>query len=1024
MEWDYDYGFVLMSTDGGTTYESMESANGYTAPAALNPQNNACQSKYGNGITGASGSFEAGTQNVDRLTSGYPDGGFLADSYDLSAAAGSATVLRFSYATDPGLARPGWFIDDLTVTAGSQVIYSTDLETSGNADDPRVFNGGCKESTAVAAQCTDGWQFVDASAGSPADHAYYLEMRDRSGFDMDGKGENDREPIAFLPGLLLTYTDEAHGYGNAGTPDPPAQSPLDSQPQAGNNTPNLNDAAWTAAAGDNHFSDSGAGWTDNYKDPSSADGFWHFTWDCLTFDVLNMTGTNIGPSVVPPYNLSGDIRFTMGNGCARFDYGHGGPGGPVNQPPTAVAEARPTPVGTGEPVTFDASGSFDDQQAPNELTYAWDLDDNGTYETPGQTVTRSFAVAGTYEVSVRVTDAGGLSNADTVTVTVEGVEACPPFTPTGSSSADFESGPAGWTPDTAQALPASVNWQVAPDPLAHSPNSSFFSDAVGVDLKDDRLVSPPMNLSSQSQLRFWHRFGFEAEFDGGVLEVSTDDGSTWVDVLAGGGSFAEGGYNSAISAAYGSPIAGRSAWTGPQEGATNPMTRVVVNLGAFAGDDVRVRFRLATDPFGAGALPGVGWWIDDVSFTKLLEPATCDNHAPVAVDDAATTTTGTPVTVNVLGNDADPDADALSVDDVGSPAHGTVTDNGDGTVTYTPNAGFTGSDSFTYDIVDGRGGSDTGTVSITVSSAGNRPPVAADDSATTVEDDSVSIPVLDNDTDPDHDTLMVSDFSDPANGSVAVDGTGLRYTPDAGFVGTDTFTYDAADGRGGFDTATVTVTVTEAPNRDPNAVNDVASTTRDTSVRIVVVANDTDPDGDNLSVTGATNPPHGTTVNHGDGTVTYTPDSGFAGTDTFEYTISDGHGGSDTATVTVFVNASSDTAKVNGGGWFTTGGSRAHFSLNAQVKNGLAKGKVGYDLDGGISIKGNVDALRITGSAADVTGSCTRANGAACTFEVHVVDNAEPGAGWDTFSIRVYDAAGALIHEASGILEGGNLQVH
>ena len=54
-------------------------------------------------------------------------------------------------------------------------------------------------------------------------------MRDRSGFDLDGHGENDRDPIDFQPGLSLDYTDEAHGYGNAGTDDPPAQTPLDSR---------------------------------------------------------------------------------------------------------------------------------------------------------------------------------------------------------------------------------------------------------------------------------------------------------------------------------------------------------------------------------------------------------------------------------------------------------------------------------------------------------------------------------------------------------------------------------------------------------------------------------------------------------------------------------------------------------------------------------------------------------------------------------------------------------------------------
>ena len=72
-----------------------------------------------------------------------------------------------------------------------------------------------------------------------------MEMRDRSGFDLDGKGENDRDPIKFPPGLSIVYTDEAHGYGNVGTDNPPAQTPLDWQPEPGSDTPDLSDAAWT-----------------------------------------------------------------------------------------------------------------------------------------------------------------------------------------------------------------------------------------------------------------------------------------------------------------------------------------------------------------------------------------------------------------------------------------------------------------------------------------------------------------------------------------------------------------------------------------------------------------------------------------------------------------------------------------------------------------------------------------------------------------------------------------------------------
>ena len=161
----------------------------------------------------------------------------------------------------------------MTVTEPGKAPYdilSTDFETSGGPDDGRIFNGGCREDLTTATSCTLGWKYLEAGADSPQDHAYYLEMRDRSGFDFDGHGQADRGGAAFQAGLYLAYTDEAHGYGNAGTDDPPAQSPLDSVPQPGNSSPNLADAAFTAAAARSTYSDAGEGHTDNYENPANS----------------------------------------------------------------------------------------------------------------------------------------------------------------------------------------------------------------------------------------------------------------------------------------------------------------------------------------------------------------------------------------------------------------------------------------------------------------------------------------------------------------------------------------------------------------------------------------------------------------------------------------------------------------------------------------------------------------------------------------------------------------------------------
>ena len=421
IEWDYDYGFVLTSTDGGEEFTSNESENGFTTPAQQNPNQNACQAHYGNGITGSSQSFADGTQDVDRVLGNYPEMSYQADRYDISELAGSdLPVLRLSYATDPGLAKRGWFIDDVEVTAmlpggETREIYATDFESGGDPHDPRIFNGGCQADGPGSSGCTQGWQYVAAGTEGPSDHAYYLEMRDRSGFDENGKGQNDRDPIAFDAGFYNAYTDEAHGYGNAGTDDPPAQSPLDSSPQPGENAPDLGDAAWRP--GDQPFSDFGAGHTDNYADPSSADGNWHFRHDCLRYDVTQMSGEGVGPATSDG-DLTGTVDFTIGAGCGTYDYGYGDEVAPTGDTtiPSADLQAQPQRVFTGTEVRFDASGSTDDQTSSDALTYEWDFDNDGRTDDTGRRVTKRFGDAGRHKVALTVTDEAG--NSDSVGETV------------------------------------------------------------------------------------------------------------------------------------------------------------------------------------------------------------------------------------------------------------------------------------------------------------------------------------------------------------------------------------------------------------------------------------------------------------------------------------------------------------------------------------------------------------------------------------------------------------------------------
>jgi hypothetical protein len=181
------------------------------------------------------------------------------------------------------------------------------------------------------------------------------------------------------------------------------------------------------------------------------------------------------------------------------------------------------------------------------------------------------------------------------------------------------------------------------------------------------------------------------------------------------------------------------------------------------------------------------------------------NRGPVAQNDAVTLDADAGArAIAVLANDSDPDGDALSLVSVSAPAHGTATISGT-QVLYTPSPGYTGPDAFTYAVADGRGGTATATVAVTIVRT-NRPPVARDDYAVAGFNRSLDIDVLANDSDPDNDRLSVVAFTQPQFGTVTRGpGNTLTYRSMQDYIGYETFTYQVSDGRGGTATATVVV---------------------------------------------------------------------------------------------------------------------------------------------------------------------------------------------------------------------------
>jgi hypothetical protein len=270
------------------------------------------------------------------------------------------------------------------------------------------------------------------------------------------------------------------------------------------------------------------------------------------------------------------------------------------------------------------------------------------------------------------------------------------------------------------------------------------------------------------------------------------------------------------------------------------------------------------------------------------------------------------VVVFVLDNDTDADPDdTLKVTAIlwaldSGPWNGIVTINpGETDVTYTPDPAFNGLDSFVYQVCDSYSACQWASVSITVVPV-NDGPEAFNDAATTIENDWVVVSVLDNDADADtDDTLKVTAItSGPSNGTVIINSkeTFVTYTPDLDFNGLDSFVYQVCDSSSVCDTATVSITVVPV-NDGPEAFNDAATTIEDEAVVVYVLDNDvdTDPD-DTLKVTAITLPSNGTVIiNPGETDVSYTPNPGFNGTDSFLYQVCDSYSACQWATVSITV---------------------------------------------------------------------------------------------------------------------------
>jgi len=332
--------------------------------------------------------------------------------------------------------------------------------------------------------------------------------------------------------------------------------------------------------------------------------------------------------------------------------------------------------------------------------------------------------------------------------------------------------------------------------------------------------------------------------------------------------------------------------------------------------------------------PNAGFYGDD-EFTYTI----CDDGKPVMCSEEATVriyVNGKPDLVpdnanvgqdhvligkTILANDSEPNGHGLvlNTNPIISVKNGTLVINPDGTYTYTPNEGFYGNDSFTYEVCDDfteAVACDFTTVFITV----NGKPIAIDDQEITLQGTPVTskLPILTNDSDPDGHNLFLTTtpVENPKNGSVVINPDGIyTYTPNPDFHGIDQFVYQICDD--GIpslcDFATVFITV----NGGIVAQNDYFKTEENIPVSGSLAGNDSDVDGGILTFTTVPlqNPTNGAVVLNSDGTFTYTPNDGFFGVDSFVYEVCDDDTPKSCTSATAFIsipktaNVDTDTDK-------------------------------------------------------------------------------------------------------------------
>ncbi|MEX0310377.1 MAG: Ig-like domain-containing protein, partial [Tateyamaria sp.] len=307
----------------------------------------------------------------------------------------------------------------------------------------------------------------------------------------------------------------------------------------------------------------------------------------------------------------------------------------------------------------------------------------------------------------------------------------------------------------------------------------------------------------------------------------------------------------------------------------------------------------ATDADGATSTPATA------SVTVNALP----NTAPVAGDLTVNMNEDGTQLIVLPATDADNDPLTYSIVGGSGPTLGALdlTDLLTGEVTYSPNLNVFGTDGFTYAVDDGRGGVDTGVITINIASV-NDLPVAQDQSVSTAEDTPVDVTLTATDVDTTNTGFTFAILSGPSNGSItAFDAsTGvLTYAPGANYNGPDAITFSATDSDGGLGVVTGTIALNVTPVNDlPVAQDQSVSTSEDTPVDVTLTATDVDTTNTGFTFAILSGPSNGsiTAFDASTGVLTYTPDADFNGPDAITFSATDSDGGLGVVTGTIALN--------------------------------------------------------------------------------------------------------------------------